>query len=323
FCGAASYRLGDAQNAKSYYERCLAIEPYDSAAYYYRGLCEERLNGGEERAVQIDYSVPHAEFINRCKFTENLASLSREQLDELWANDRDTVLRMLDWSMSDRSCPFGDLYLVILMLFDKDRAEGVLRRLLVDPSCTDSLRTVAAARLRALVPGGKFCMLRNGEFSVCTFANGMNYLDWPESYRRIMELLFKRLSDGPEDILDEAGRLCFRYAVHNCREHPRLPYGQAEAMAAAIEFFVLNRNKDPERPDLCAFAAERGVTKRRIENALRRLFELPAPDLLEAMLGEFISGSSSDTANGRPAAETGPTIRSVDSDPDPEDDDDE
>lgn len=284
FCAHSAYRLGNTALAKSYYERSLAIEPYDSAAYYYKGVCEQTLEDGEIRTMQIDYAVPHAEFINRCKFTEKLAHLESDELHALWEHEPETILMMTDWAMTDRNCPYGDLYIVLMLLLDKDRAERILRRLLVEPDCSDGLRKLAAARLGSIRQDRKFCMFRDGGISVCSFADTVNYSQWPDSYRRIMELIYQELGESSPKLFAEAAKLCYRYAVHNYRERPRLPYGQPEAMAAAIIYFMTAKSPDEPPLDMNTFAAAHGITRRRLENALHRLFELPAPELVESIL---------------------------------------
>ncbi len=191
---------------------------------------------------------------------------------------------MTDWAMTDRNCPYADLYLVILALLDSDRAESILRRLLVEPDCSDGLRRIAAARLGSVAHEKKFCLLRDGSISVCSFGDPIGYAQWPQSYRRIMELVYNDLVNGPQNALAEAIKLCFGYASANMKERPTLPYGQSEAMAAAIVYFVRTNDPDCESPDPAVFAREHGVTVRRLENALKRLFERKARDLVEELL---------------------------------------
>ncbi|MBR6006465.1 MAG: hypothetical protein IK064_02440 [Clostridia bacterium] len=314
FCGHAAYRLGKYELAKHYYGRSLAIEPNDSNAYYYKGVCEATIADGEQRSFQIDYSVPHVEFIERCKYAEELARLEKEELDARWQQERGKVLRMTDWAMTDRSCPYADLFIVLLMLHEPVRAEALLRRLLAEPDCSDALRKLAAARLGALCPNKRFCMFREEGFSVCSFGGSLNYSEWPESYRRIIELVYSELGDKSPELFAEAGRLCYRYTIRNYREHPRLPYGQPEAMAAAIVYFVTAKSDEADAPDMNAFAASHGVTKRRLENALNRLFSLPAPDLVGTLLNSIDTDAApEDEADGpEPKAGTPAPILSFD-----------
>jgi hypothetical protein len=299
FCAHSAYRLGKTETAKSYYERSLAIEPNDSVAAYYKKVCEQTLGDGLERSIQIDYAVPHGEFIARCKFTEELSHCSAEKLRELWDEEPGKILMMTDWAMTDRNCPYADFYLVLLALLDKDRAESILRRLLVEPDCSDGLRRVAAARLGSIAHEKKFCLLRDGAISVCSFGDPIGYAQWPQSYRRIMELIYNDLMNGSQKALAEAIKLCFGYASANMKEHPRLPYGQSEAMAAAIVYFVKTHDPESETPDPEVFAAEHGVTVRRLENALKRLFERKARDIVDALLSEGeLSPAESETHAG-------------------------
>ena len=286
FCAHSAYRLGKTELAKSYYERSLAIEPNDSVAAYYKQACEQTLEDGIERNFQIDYAVPHGEFIARCKFTEEISHASREELDRLWAEESDKVLMMTDWAMTDRNCPYADLYLVLLMLLSKDSAEGVLRRLLVEPDCSDALRKIAAARLGSLAHERKFVLLHAGAISVCSFGDPVGFANWPESYRRIVDIIYKELGDTDPRLFSDAAKLCYSYATANMKERPRLPYGQSEAMAAAIVYFVRSHTSEGTAPDAETFAQEHGITVRRLENALRRLFEHKARDLIDALLSE-------------------------------------
>ena len=279
FAAQAAYCLKDISYAKQCYERCLAIEPNDSVAYYFKRVCLDTLESGVRLPYQIEYTVPPAEFLRRVERSEEIANMSAEEVGELYDLSRDEILRLTDWAMNDKSCPYGDMYLAILEKYDADAAEGLIRRILVEPECTKALRQAALMHLHNISPDEKFMLYTDGGVSVCSFGQGPDrYSDWPECYRRIAELACTRLSEKAPELLPAAARLCYLYTLDNYKDKPRLPYGQTEAMAAAIEYFLLRENEKYETPDLNAFAVERGVTARRIENALVRLLTVKIPD---------------------------------------------
>lgn len=279
FMAQAAYCLKDVSLAKQCYERCLVIEPSDSVAYYFKKVCLETLESGERAPYQIEYSVPPTEFLRRVERSEDIANMSAAEVEELYSLERDEVLRLTDWSLTDRSCPYGDMYLAILENFDKGLAEGLVRRILVEPDSTKALRRAALTHLHSLSPDEKFMLYADGSVNVCSFGRGPdNYSEWPECYRRIAELSCSRIAEKAGELLPAAARLCYLYTLDNYKSKPRLPYGQVEAMAAAIEYFLLRENENHETPDIHAFAAERGVTVRRIENALLRLLSVKVPE---------------------------------------------
>ena len=279
FAAQAAYCLNDVSYAKQCYERCMVIEPWDSVAYYFKRVCLETLESGERAHFQIEYSVPPAEFLRRIERSEEIAGMSADEVEELYSIARDEMLRLTDWALNDRSCPYGDMYLAILEKHDVGLAEGLVRRILVEPESTKSLRRAALAHLHNISPDDKFMLYVDGNVNVCSFGRGPdNYSEWPECYRRIAELTCSRIAEKAADLLPAAARLCYLYTLDNYKSKPRLPYGQAEAMAAAIEYFLLRENDKYETPDIHAFAAERGVTVRRIENALVRLLSVKVPE---------------------------------------------
>lgn len=279
FSAQAAYCLNDVSFAKRCYELCLAIEPGDSVAYYFKKVCLDTLETSERAHYQIEYAVPPSEFLRRVERSEEIANMSMDELGELFSSSRDEILWLTDWSLNDRSSPYGDMYLAILERFDKQLAEGIVRRILVDPECSKALRQAALMHLHSLSPAGKFMLYSDGSMNVCSFGQGPeSYSDWPECYRRIAELACTRISEKAPELLPAAARLCYLYTLDNYKTKPRLPYGQTEAMAAAIEYFLLRENENRETPELNAFAAERGVTARRIENALIRLLSVRVPD---------------------------------------------
>ncbi|MBR5949712.1 MAG: tetratricopeptide repeat protein [Clostridia bacterium] len=279
FAAQAAYCLNDISYAKQCYERILAIEPADSVAYYFKRVCLETLESGERAHYQIEYTVPPAEFLRRVERSEEIANMNADEAEELYSLSRDEVLRLTDWSLNDRSCPYGDMYLTILERFDAGYAEGIIRRILVEPESTKALRRAALTHLNSLRPDEKFMLYADGIVNVCSFGRGPdNYSEWPECYRKIAELVCSRIAEKAGELLPAAARLCYLYTLGNYKSKPRLPYGQTEAMAAAIEYFLLRENEKYETPDIHAFAAELGVTAKRIENALVRLLSVKVPD---------------------------------------------
>lgn len=279
FLAHAAYEAGDAERAKNCYAQNLIVEPNDSVAYFYKKVCEETLAGGERRRFQIEYAVPHSEFIARCKLTEELVGYTREELEDFWHNEPKTMLRLVNWAMTDRNCPFGDLYIVFLLLVDFERTERLLRRLLVEPDCSPVMRRLAAAHLQSDFSGGRkdfrFVMLSDGRARICALGDSVVYNDFPQCYRYIFETVAKELEKNAEELMGPALMLCKLYTLAHYKHKPQLPYGQKEAMAAAIVYFVLAHSHDRETPELSEFAAAHGVTVRRIENAIDRLLELP------------------------------------------------
>lgn len=278
FVGHAAYELGDYELAKSQYERSLIIEPHDAAASYYRGACEETLRDGVHRTFQIEYAVPHSEFIARCKYTEELLHCSKEELEARWAEESESILLMLDWALTDRNCPFGDLYLVLLMLLAPSSAARTLRRLLVEPDCSPGLRKLAASHLTTLSASGaeefRFVMLNEGRTRICSVSESRANIRLPECYRYIINSVSETLGKLAPELVQAGVGIAKLYAFENFSKRPRLPYGQKEAMAAAIVFYALERSDQHETPDINEFAIAQGVTRRRLENAFDRLYEL-------------------------------------------------
>lgn len=271
FYANAAYNCGRETLAKRCYERCLVIEPYDSVAAYYKKLCEETIEDGESRRIQIDYSVPPSEFARRMQRTGELAKLPEDERKAHF----DEIMMLANWSMNDRSCVFGDLYLLMLSRLDKKLCENLARRLLVEPDCTENMRKLAAERLNSVCADKKFLVYGDGSISVAMFGERMPEFDkWPESYKRITELVRDDLEKHKPELVRSGLEFCTVFTFHNYKERPRLPYGQVEADAAAIVFFVLTNAASGEEVDMLAFAAEHGITVRRLENALDRFMEI-------------------------------------------------
>ncbi|MBR3298622.1 MAG: tetratricopeptide repeat protein [Clostridia bacterium] len=279
FAAQAAYCLNDISYAKQCYERCLAIEPSDSVAYFFKKTCLETLESGERIRYQIEYTVPPAEFLRRVERSEEIANMSRDEVAELYDLSRDEVLRLTDWALNDKSSPYGDMYLAILEQYDPELAEALIRRIIVEPESSKAMKRAALAHLNSIAPNEKFMLYSDGNVNVCSFGKGADsFAEWPECYRRIAELACSRIAEKAPDLLPAAAKLCYLYTLGSYKKRPRLPFGQPEAMAAAIEYFLLKENENYETPNLHAFAAERGVTVRRISNALVRLLTTDFPD---------------------------------------------
>lgn len=279
FLAHACYEKGEYEQAQGLYDRCLVIEPHDSAARYYKSVCAMTAEDGTHRSFQTDYSVPHSEFLERCKFTERLVSCARGELETIWNEERDRILTMVDWALTDRNCPFGDLYLVLMLLMDPELAETYLRRLLVEPDCSPVMRRLSAAHLQAFYgmnnDGFRFVMLNDEHVRICALRAAPGVEDYPESYRKIHNAVNEELAKVAPELLEAGLAVVKLYTLTASRLRQRLPYGQSEAMAAAIVYYMLSTSEHHETPELGAFAAAHGVTPRRIENALKRLLELP------------------------------------------------
>ncbi|MBQ7061449.1 MAG: hypothetical protein IJM85_06665 [Clostridia bacterium] len=303
FLAHAAFRTGDIELAKSCYEFNLAIEPHDSAAVYYLGVCRRALEeGAEPTPIQIDYSIPHAEFIRRCTYLKDLIDTYSGDLTGMWREHREEMLVFTDWALTDTHCPFGDLFLLMLSRTDPGLAEALMRRLLVEPNCSPQLRRLALVHLKDVLRGDRkehdAYILTDGELEIVRLAEQMTAADFPASYQEI----FKKINEyfdgaGPDELRPVCLGLCYIYALANYQERPRLPYGQSDAMAAAIIFFVLSLNEEYAFDDLPAFAAERGLTVRRIENAAARLMEVPDVNRLLSEFENYRQEHSKDDGN--------------------------
>lgn len=275
FHAHAAYKYGHTEQAKSDYELCLLIEPYDSAAHYYRAACVKTLETGEAQTINIDYAVPHGEFLERCVYTQSLLSMNRDDLAEHWKTNSDKVLMMTDWALNDRNCPFGDLYMVFLMMMDRRRAEALLRRLLVEPNTTETMRSLCANHLQALFEseGAQpyFVMFNGGRIRICQVRESVDVSTLPACYRYIITSVGETLQKTAPELVSAGIGIAKLYAAENRAMHPQLPYGQKEAMAAAIVYSLLEHSPDHETPDKHVFSAAQGITPKRLDNAMERL----------------------------------------------------
>lgn len=286
FYAHAAYDCGRAPLAKRCYERCLIIEPNDSVAAYYKQICDLTIMDGERRRIQIDYSVPPTEFTRRINRTEELVRMTEDERKE----NIGEILMLTNWAMNDRNCVFGDLYMLLLSQIDEKLSESISRRLLIEPDCSENMRKLAAVRLGSLCSEEKFLIFRDGGISIASFGPRVpEFGEWPECYKKIFKAVHDELETRSPKLAAMGAELCTLYMLNSSIERPRLPYGQAEAMAAAIIYYVYNESNliDDEDRDKFAFAAAHGITARRLDNALERLKKL----IEQAALGKTVDGS--------------------------------
>ncbi len=274
FTAHAAYCLGNFKRAKEYYDTCLQIEPHDAAAHYYRGLCENTLAGDGPGAMQIDYVVPHSEFIARCEYTRMISERFASDPVSAWNDERERILLMTDWALTDRNCPFADFYLLLILYSDPELAEGLLRALLVEPGTSQKMRDLAAARLHSVVTMRSQCSSflifdKNSRLRLCTFERPKKLSYMPPCYKRILTAVVEELKKTDPDLVEDGEELLVSFVKAYAAERPVLPYGQEQATAAAIVYVLLER--EGKAPDLRTFAAAHGVTARRIENAIKRI----------------------------------------------------
>ncbi len=269
--GYARFMQDDAEGAKAYYRRLLAIDPHDTVARYYLGQCNRPEASRKNAAARwmIPYQVPFGEAFRRLNQINRTLAQPHEALYETWSND--ALFRdLLVWAISLADVRVKRSMLSLVYTFGDHRAELMLRDYLLRSNQPDELKRAVFGMLKHMGAKEPYRAYLNGRW--ISGRLNMLKLDYklPAAYESIMQILLQyMLGNCREACVTEAAHIFRRYIESLNRQFPRISVAQEVSFAAALEY--LGRQSCGEDVSEDEIGRVYRVSQPRLRNAIKKL----------------------------------------------------
>lgn len=271
--GYAKYRLGKIEEAKEIYRELQQIDPGDTVAGYY--LEQLKLEPDPEKGKGnwiINYDVPYKEAFRRIRKLGEYFGGGIEDTKKRWAEDGE-FRDLLTWALYSPLSQTKQAIFTLLGAIGDSRAESIVRDYLLRMDQSDENKQRAFAALQLMEGKEPYALYYNGVWQYGALRPASLPEDLPISYQAIFHELSQceeqySLSEGTAEV---AQRIFYYYVVTRQGDYPRLNRLQETAMAAAFVLMALHAQKQETTPEeVCGLF---GVSMRRLNNALRRIFQ--------------------------------------------------
>lgn len=282
----SAYLSGDYALARTLFEKQLRIDPSDSVAAYYRKLCIKTQEDGILRNVCIPYDVPSGELF-RCMTVlsnelgnEDAGRMLTESEPELTQEEIEECVR---YCAEKTPPPFriGGL----MLLYERDRRSAMheLYKILLDPSCDDSVRRFAIMTFRDKENMTRFTIFDKGKLLTGELFSTENQPDKTDDeekendcphlqapFGRLNALLQQKLCNCSKKIRQEAENIVEAAAELYNDLGLALSNSQVPAYAAAIDYTCRFMNSK-RAVNAKKLIKDYDITLRRLENAAEKL----------------------------------------------------
>lgn len=237
------YELGEYEQAIAQYDKLRKLDPDDSIARYYRGICRAAAAGAPKRAnLLFAYQVPYEEVVSRIHRMNELAKVPYEQLQELW-NTNEEFCSLMNWALQMPDLTVKRAMLALAASFQDARAEQLLRDFALDRNQPDEMKREVFGLLKRINAKEPYLgyidgQLVQGRVSMFSGLSG----DVPKCYQEVLEVAALGMNPRcTEESMNTAGRMWELYLRH-LEGYPELKQPQIYAFAAALEYLACNRN---------------------------------------------------------------------------------
>ena len=271
--GMCAYETGRYADAAEAYDKLARINPLDTVARYYRGLCRAaRLHGdagprGRKRFM-LNYQVPFEEMLARINRLNELVALPREELAALWTGTAE-LDALVEWGFTLPDRGIKRALLAVVGSFEDQKGERILRDFILRREQPDDLKHEAfamLARQRAAEPyiGYIDGNLVESRVSADGLPSGVS-----KPYKDALALCVTTMQGRRREETVAAAVLLWGAFLHGEEALPRLTRAQGAAMAAALEYLACR--KTGEKAGKSEICAKYGVSALRFNNALNRM----------------------------------------------------
>jgi len=269
--GYARFMRGDAEGAKTCYQKLLRIDPHDTVAKYYLNQCKHAEASQKASSTRwiIPYQVPFGEAFRRLNHINRQLAQPHDELYHSWMED--TGFRdLLIWATTLSDVRVKKSMLSLVFTFGDKRSERILREYLLRTDQPDELKRAVFGMLKHLEAKEPYQAYLNGRW----ISGRVNLLDldykMPSSYESVMQLLMQyMLGNCREECATEAANIFRRYVESLNRKFPRISVAQEISFAAALEY--LGRKCCGETVTEEEIGEIYRVTKPRLRNAILKL----------------------------------------------------
>ena len=264
------YELGEYEQAIAQYDKLRKLDPNDSIARYYRGICRAAAAGGPKRAnLLFAYQVPYEEVVNRIHRMNEFAKVPYEQLKTLWESSED-FRSLIGWALLLPDVTIKRAMLSLAASFQDRRAETLLRDFALDRNQPDDMKREVfglLSRMGAKEPylGYLDGQLVQGRVSMFSGLSG----DVPKCYQEVLEVAALGMNARcMEETMHMAARMWELYIRH-LDGYPELKDPQIYAFAAALEYLACNKNG--QKTTKTSVSNSYGITLLRLNNAIAKI----------------------------------------------------
>ena len=268
----AKYMLGKEEEALARYDKILSIDPEDTVAAYYRALVEHSNGKPAGRShISTNYDVPYGEAFKRFERLKGYLEKGPQATKQAWEEEK-PFHDLLCWAVYSPLFQAKKAVFSVLGILGDPEAERVCRDFLLRQDQSDADKQLAIGALKNLGSEGPYSLYYEGMWRYGAVQTLSLPADLPGSYRDLFEEL-EGLSQRyalPARTEEVARRLFYHYVQALEGDYPRMNREQRMAMEAALtamSLHAMEQKYDPEQ--VCGLF---GVTMRRMQNALNRLF---------------------------------------------------
>ncbi len=272
---------GDRQRAEETYHILLTSDESDTVAAYYEEAIRKQPEKEFLKTWSLHYDVPLNAFLERQRRLQEVAQGGADAVRNVYAKDAQ-FRDLLRWALFSQLSSFRKAVIRMLALVGGDEVEQLLRRFLITYDQGDEDKQFAFGSLLALEAKPPFALYMGGAWQYGAvqpmtvpekLPRSFSYILW-----NIQQVRHKAETASKEDALlvsdrvaEVGARIFLFYSASLQKRYPRLTPAQEDAMSAAFVLLALSSldQTDVTPEKLCNWY---GVSKRRLENALQRIF---------------------------------------------------
>lgn len=264
------YELGKFKQSTTLYDRLCKLDPEDSIARFYRGMCFAATAGALKRkGLPLTYQVPYDEIVQRVHQLNDYAKLPHEKLKAVW-NEDERFGVLVQWALGLSDIGVKRAMLNLLGTFGDAKAEQVLRGFALMRAQPDELKNetmILLERMHAKEPyygymGGQ--LVKSKVRSVASLSK-----DLPKGYRDVLSACLSAMEDERDETCIAAASKLFERYLTSLVGYPRVRGVQVFALAAALECIAC-RECDV-RVTKSALCSKYGISLLRLNNAIGKI----------------------------------------------------
>ncbi len=280
--------LGDTDEAEKIYHGLVRRDEDDTVAAYYWKRVREQGDKAMAKDWSIGYDVPIGEAILRQRRIRDVAAGGQTAIRQVWQDDP-SFRKLLRWAMCSPLVSSQRAIAKMLAMTGDKEAERILREYLMEFDVSDEDKQFVFGILLSIEAKPPFSLYYNAAWQYGVMRPMMIPERMPTGYEYVLELILNvealvhsQMKYGtlelPSRTSEIAARIYYFYVASLNESFPKITQNQERAMAAAFVMMGLGAlNEESVTPE--AICETYGVTRRRLENALQKIFKnLQAPE---------------------------------------------
>lgn len=274
-------KTGDRKKAEETYHILLLSDEDDTVAAYYEEMIRKQPEDEFLKAWPLNYDVPLGELISRQRRLQEVAQGGVEAIRSVYQRDPE-YRDLLRWALFSPMITYRKPIIRMVAVSGGSDTEFLLRKCLTSYNIGDEDKQFAFGSLLAMEAKPPFALYMGGAWQYGAvqplsvpdkFPRSYSYILW-----NIQQAKHKAETAAPKEaalltdhVMEVGVRIFLFYTAALGRKYPKLTPAQEDAMAAAFVLLALSSldQTDISPEMLCNWY---GISKRRLENALQRIF---------------------------------------------------